>query len=144
MRKPKKYDDLLAKMVKLEDQKSVFPTYKDALIFAACLGLRRQKRVCFEKSSEPINSQIFSSNFDQMVIDVIAITAEDGDPMIMANERSDVRTKIFEEYACGGLEIIDNEIYQSSLSFEGGLIKLVLDEQKDENILDEITNLADI
>ena len=76
--------------------------------------------------------------------DLLAKTAEDGDPMIMANERSDVRTKIFEEYACGGLEIIDNEIYQSSLSFEGGLIKLVLDEQKDENILDEITNLADI
>ncbi len=145
VRRPKQFDDLLNTLANLKEQRSVFPTYKDALVFAACLGLQRNKRVSFEKYSEPINLQIFSSDFDHMAMDVIAITAENNDPMIMATERAADRIRIFEEYACGGLEIIQNELNQGKLEeLEEGLLQLVLAEQNENDILDDILDLTSI
>lgn len=141
VRKPKQYDDLLEY---LKDQKNIFPTFKDVLVFAACVGLNRGKRVQFDKVSEPINIQTFSEDFDQMAIDVIAITAANDDPMIMAVERSEERVRIFEEYACGGLEIIDHELNQGKMDIEDGLVRLILEEQQDDSILTEITDLSEV
>lgn len=141
VRRPKQYDELLRL---LKEQTNIFPTLKDAIVFAACLGLSRDKRVSFEKTSEPINMQTFGEEFDQMAIDVIGISASDDDPMIMATERSDERVRIFEEYACGGLEIINHEVFQGGADLEDGLIRLVLEEQKDDSILSEITDLSEV
>lgn len=141
VRRPKQYDELLRL---LKEQTNIFPTLKDAIVFAACLGLSRDKRVSFDKTSEPINMQTFGDEFDQMTIDVIGILASDDDPMIMATERSDERVRIFEEYACGGLEIINHEVVQGGADLEDGLVRLVLEEQKDDSILSEITDLSEV
>ena len=138
VRRPMRFDDLL---VELTRDTGIFKTYKDALVFAACLGYSRGKRVAFEKSSEPINVQIFSGKFDQMVINTVAI-AELTDPYVMASDRQDERLKIFEEYACGGLEIMENEIGHGGLSMDEGLINLILQAEDGGRILDEITDLA--
>ena len=139
VRRPQNFDAFLQELTR---EQGIFKTYKDALVFAACLGFSRDKRVSFDKSSEPINLQVFGAHFDQMVINVLAV-ANEGDPFIMSDEREDEKIRLFEEYACGGLEIMHNEVGQGPLRMDEGLLKMVLAEQEDTNILMEITELAE-
>jgi dnd system-associated protein 4 len=138
VRRPEKFKDFLTEITQ---EKEVFRYYKDALVFAACLGYSRGKRVPFEKTSEPIHLTVFSGNFDEMVMNTIAI-AELDDPYVMARNREDEKIKIFEEYACGGLEIMENELGQGNLSIDEGLINMVMGEEESDRILDEITDLG--
>ncbi|PNU18660.1 DNA phosphorothioation-associated protein 4 [Geothermobacter hydrogeniphilus] len=138
VRRPVEFDKMLNE---LRDE-GIFKTYKDALVFAACLGKNRGKRVAFEKSGEPINLQIFSAEFDQMVLNCIAIS-ENSEPEIMGKDREDEKVRIFEEYACGGLEILKNEFWDSRLGWESGLVNLILREEKEDKILTDITMLGD-
>lgn len=137
VRRPAEYDQMLNNL----REKGIFKTYKDALVFSACLGKNRNKRKEFVKSSEPIHLQIFSSEFDQMVLNSIAIS-ENLDPEMMGAHREDDKIKIFEEYACGGLEIMKNEFWDSKLEWETGLVTLILREEKEEKILTDITMLG--
>jgi dnd system-associated protein 4 len=136
VRRPKKYEEL---MTNLKDSGS-FETLKDVLVYAASLGLQKNTREEFKETSEPINLHIFSGTFDVMVLNLIAIK-ESGDPRIMANERSDDRVKIFEEYACGGLGVIDNH-FQGSGDIVETLTGLIMQVEAKKNTLDEIVGLA--
>ena len=141
VRRPQQFEEMMAELCK---EKGLFKTYKDLMIFAACLGFKRRKRVEFNKSSEPINLQIFSGSFDHTVINTIAI-AETNDPTVMSSEqdKSDQRIKVFEEYACGGLEILQDEIWDSKLmSWEDAFLRFVLQEETESSLLDDITSLA--
>lgn len=137
VRRPLKFDDFLTELTR---GKEIFRTYKDALVFAACLGYSRGKRVEFEKTGEPVNLQVFSGKFDEMVLNTIAI-AELDDPYVMAKNREDEKIKIFEEYACGGLEIMENEVGHGKLDIYEGIVNMILEEESDR-ILDEITDLG--
>jgi dnd system-associated protein 4 len=75
-------------------------------------------------------------------MNAIAI-ADTEDPFVMAKAREDEKIKIFEEYACGGLEILENLLGQAQLSWNEALAALVMDEEKSGGILDIITGLAD-
>lgn len=138
VRRPQQFDGLLSELTK---GKEVFQTYKDALVFAACLGFKRDRCVPFEKSGEPINLHVFSGQFDAAVMNAIAI-AKLGDPFVMAKNREDEKIKIFEEYACGGLEILENMLGQGHVPKHEALVALVLDEEKSGGILDVISGLA--
>ena len=136
VRRPEQFKEFLTELTK---EKEVFETYKDALVFAACLGFNRGKRVSFEKTSEPINIQIFRDQFDEMVMNVLAI-AETDQPFVIAKDRETEKIRIFEEYACGGLEIMQNEIGHGSL--DESLLAIILEEEESEGILGEIKGLA--
>ena len=138
VRRPERFKDFLTEITQ---EQAVFRTYKDAMVFAACLGYSRGKRVPFEKTSEPINLQVFSGKFDEMVINTIAI-AELDDPYVMARNREEEKIRIFEEYACGGLEIMKNEVSQGKLAIDEGLISMIMGEEDSERILDDITDLG--
>jgi dnd system-associated protein 4 len=138
VRRPERFKDFLTEIT---HEKAVFRTYKDAMVFAACLGYSRGKRVPFEKTSEPINLQVFGGKFDEMVLNTIAI-AELDDPFVMARNREEEKIRIFEEYACGGLEIMENEVAQGKLAIDEGLISMIMGEEESDRILDEITELG--
>jgi dnd system-associated protein 4 len=137
VRRPVEYELMLNEL----RDKGVFKTYKDALIFSASLGKARNKRVEFTKSSEPINLSIFSLDDDKMVLNSIAVD-EDSDPYLLSDDREDEKILIFEEYACGGLEILKNEIYDLKLDWEKSLISMIFREEDTEKILTDITMLA--
>jgi len=138
VRRPSEFDDMLTDM----RNKKVFDTYKDALIFAACLGFKRKKRVPFTKSSEPISLQIFSDEFNKSVLNIISV-AESSDLSHMGKEKEAERIAIFEEYACGGLEIIKNEYWDTKLDLNKGLAALIMQEQEtDEQFISDITGLS--
>lgn len=90
-----------------------FETYADVLAFAATLGVKHKRRVPLlgevsKRDPSPIHRETFSAKGYDMVMNLIAV-ADRGDPKILAsNEASSAeRVQAFEEYANGGLEILE-------------------------------------
>jgi len=138
VRRPSEFDEMLTEF----KNKKVFSTYKDAILFAACLGFKRKKRVAFSKTSEPIHLQYFSDEFNKAVINILAV-AESSNLLFMGKEKEGERIEIFEEYACGGLEIIKNELWDTKLDVSKGLASLIMQEQEsDEQFISDITGLS--
>jgi dnd system-associated protein 4 len=138
VRRPRQYEEMLKKLC--QEDGRIFTTYKDALVFAACLGFERQRRVSFDKDSDRVRMEVFRGEYDAAIFHCIGI-AHTLDPTIMGSAREAERIKIFEEYACGGLEIIDAEVYAASGQWEQTLLAMVVKQAKGEvSVLDDITS----
>lgn len=92
VRRPAEFEEMLSE---LRDE-GIFPTFKDALVFAAALGFRRGNRRPFQKSSEPIDLEVFRGDFDRTIISIIAIE-ENNDPKMLAPSNEAKRVLCFEE-----------------------------------------------
>jgi dnd system-associated protein 4 len=108
--------ELVKSLIASTDNNSPFQTYADVILFAAVLGSKHQQRLPLgeisKKEPGPISSEIFIARGYDPVMKLIAITATENINVIAPN-RSDVeqqRIHIFEEYANGGLEIIQQEL----------------------------------
>lgn len=107
-----------AKLVKdlkvSEDTTGPFQTYVDVMVFAAALGAKRKKRVPlveFARDLDPIRRDYFDNNRCELLINLLAISETQDQKILADNEESDEqRIKIFEEYANGGLEILQDEL----------------------------------
>ena len=87
-----------------------FPTMRDVLLFAAGVGVAFERRVPFEKASEPIRYEVLTSEaFADAFVSMIAAVNADQDPEILDGARISERLLIFEEYANGGLEYIQEQ-----------------------------------
>jgi dnd system-associated protein 4 len=106
-----------AKLVKAlragEGSTGPFQTYYEILIFAASLGIKKNRFLPFRDSEsskeiDPIRQEQFSSKGYDQVINLISVM-HTGEPGILGdNDESEAsRVSIFEGYANGGLEIID-------------------------------------
>ena len=108
--------ELVKSLIASTDNNSPFQTYADVILFAAVLGSKQKQRLPLgeisKKEPGPISSEIFIARGYDPVMKLIAITATENINVI-APDRSDVeqqRIHIFEEYANGGLEIIQQEL----------------------------------
>lgn len=107
-----------AKLVKSlkasDDTTGPFQTYVDVMVFAAALGLKRKKRVSlmeFARDLDPIRRDYFDNNRCELVLNLLAISESQDQNILADDEKSDEqRIKIFEEYANGGLEILQEEL----------------------------------
>jgi len=105
VRRAEKFDAVLKL---LKDEEKIFSSYKDVLVFAACLAKSRgQVKEEFSKSSEPIPLHVFNGEFDMTVISAIAISEpNDCEVNFLSEKNQDRKILIFEEYAASGLKII--------------------------------------
>lgn len=106
--------ELVKALVASNEKTAPFQTYVEVMTFAAALGAKHKKRVPlieFTKTLDPIRRDYFRSNSCEFTINLLAF-AETQDPKILADDEiSDAqRINIFEEYANGGLEILQNEL----------------------------------
>lgn len=137
IRRPKQFEEMLKKLCQEEDK--IFLTYKDALVFAACLGFSRNRRLAFDRSSEPVGLHIFKGDYDAAIFNCIGLS-ETSDPQIMGSDRESERIRIFEEFACGGLGIIEEEIYRGAGAWDQLMLALVVSQAKPEpSVLNDIT-----
>lgn len=104
VRRPKAYDELLNLL--RDREQGVFSTYKSALVFAAAVGFKEKKRVPFTELGEPIALTLFSENQDQPFMFCLALTEFD-DASYLREDKFLEAMQVFEEYAAGGLEILD-------------------------------------
>ncbi|MFM6080920.1 MAG: DNA phosphorothioation-associated protein 4, partial [Dolichospermum sp.] len=91
-------------------------TFADVIVFAAALGVKYKKRVPLGEISKrepaPIRLEVFAVSGYDILIKLIALT-ETQDIIILSphgEEHEKQRNGIFEEYANGGLEILQNEL----------------------------------
>lgn len=142
VRRPKQFENMLLDLC--QSEKKIFLSYKDALVFAACLGYVKGIRKQFEKTSEPVGMHIFKGEFDESVFQCLGL-CEMKDPAIMSDDNLDKRIRIFEEYAAGGLEVIKTRIYDGPEDWDNALVGLILEyESEQKKILDDITGMADV
>ena len=107
-----------AKLVKdlkaADDTTGPFQTYVEVMLFAAALGAKRKKRVPlveFSRDLDPIRRDYFGNNKCELVINLLAISETKEHSILADNEKcDDERIQIFEEYANGGLEILQDEL----------------------------------
>ena len=108
--------ELVKSLVASTDNNSPFQTYADVILFAATLGAKQQQRSPLGEISkrEPgsINSDVFIARGYDPVMKLIAIAATENINIITPDrtEFEQQRIQIFEEYANGGLEILEQEL----------------------------------
>jgi len=108
VRRPQQHEALLSEL----RNEGVFPTLRDALLFAAALGYRFRRKVKFTSAAgDPIRYETLTSPvFAEALINMIAAGDSDGDPEVMDKGRLEERVGRFEEYANGGLEYLQEQV----------------------------------
>jgi dnd system-associated protein 4 len=111
--------ELVKTLISADGAMGPFQTFADAIAFAAALGAKHNKRVPLEEISKrepsPIRLESFASMGHDILIKLLAINETQDIKILSLNEEEyeRQRNQIFEEYANGGLEILQNELHGS-------------------------------
>lgn len=94
--------------------RSLFPTIRELLCFAALLGYSEKRRVPLDRSKgvEDVSYQQFERGDAEDLIYLIAL-AETHDPEILKDGEENRCAESFEEYANGGLGLITDALLRS-------------------------------
>lgn len=111
-----------------------FQTYADVVVFAAMFGFKRKKRVAVEtvakREPSPISMEVFISRGYDLAINLLTLS-ETKDTTCLSHfnpESEPKKTKIFEEYANGGLEILQEE-FRGAVDYTNHLLLLLISER---------------
>lgn len=106
--------DLVKALVASNEKTAPFQTYVEVLVFAAALGVKHKKRTIVEEVSkrdpDPIPQEHFISRGYDLIIKVLAVTDTKTLSILSSNDSEVAYIEIFEEYANGGLEILQSEL----------------------------------
>jgi dnd system-associated protein 4 len=135
-------------VVALKEQPTTpFETYADVMVFAASLGYSRNKLIPFTKSAvqpEAIRLNTFSSRGYDTAINLLAISHTKNQKVLGNDEESNnEKIKIFEEYANGGLEIIQDRL-KGSIDYLDTILLLLASERNNSQQDDREFDLSDL
>lgn len=126
--------DLVKALAASDSKTGLFSTYADVVLFAAAFGIKRRKREPLQTISKrepgPIAQDYFINRGYDVVIDLIAI-GEVKDKEILSSGKPEVETQriqIFEEYANGGLEILQEEL-KGAIDYAEQILLMMLGER---------------
>lgn len=126
VRRPHQHEGLMTEL----QEEGGFGTFRDILLLASAVGYRFSRRVGFSESAEPIRYEVLTGPaFSEALINMIAANVVKDDPEVMDAARLEERVAIFEEYANGGLEYIQEQInvrHQPAALVVGDLVSEVL------------------
>ena len=139
VRRPKEFEEFMSEL-RDDEKNKVFDSYKNCILFCAALCAKQGKnfKESFNESAEPIMLAIFHGEYDKAFINALAIFDTD-DAMVISPDREEERIKILEQYACGGLRILQGELFKD-ISAEKQIIALLKRDILPENIINDITN----
>ncbi|GAB1538989.1 hypothetical protein NUACC21_16540 [Scytonema sp. NUACC21] len=135
--------ELVKALVSADGTTGPFQTYADAIAFAAALGAKHKRRVPLGEISkrEPgsIGQEIFVSRGYDLVIKLLGVTTTQDIQILSSQEAEfeDERLRIFEEYANGGLEILQAEVRGTVDYLERILLLLSLERTNEQQPEDE-------
>ncbi|MEH1805364.1 MAG: DNA phosphorothioation-associated protein 4 [Nostoc sp.] len=124
-----------------------FNTFADVIVFAAALGAKHKKRVVLGEISKrepsPIRIEYFASMGNDILIKLLAINETKDIKTLSLNEEEYERQRnhIFEEYANGGLEILQNEL-RGSVDYSERILLFLSYERMNEEKQDEEFDLT--
>jgi len=111
------HEDMVQRLAMLKlpgADRTLFPTIRELLCFAALLGYSENRRIPLDREpgTEDVSYQQFERGDAEDLIYLIAL-AETKDPEILKDGRESSCAEIFEEYANGGLQILRDAMLQS-------------------------------
>jgi dnd system-associated protein 4 len=130
--------ELVKALTNIDGATGPFQTFADAIVFAAVLGAKYKKRVPLGEISKrepaPIRLEYFASMGNDLLIKLLAVNETEEIKILSFTEEEYAiqRNHIFEEYANGGLEILQNELRGSVDYSERILLFLSYERTKNE------------
>ncbi|AVH62933.1 DNA phosphorothioation-associated protein 4 [Nostoc sp. 'Peltigera membranacea cyanobiont' N6] len=121
-----------------------FQTYADVIVFAAALGAKHKRRVALGEISKrepsPIGQEHFIIKGYDLIIKLLAIAeAKELNILSYENEKyENQRLRMFEEYANGGLEILQQEL-RGAVDYSERLLLILMTERFNETLQQEAT-----
>jgi len=110
IKRSQKFENLVIKLADVHHPttgKSVFPTIRELMCFAAALGFENDRRKKLQNETNDVDARtVEKSQQTQDLIYLIALAAEK-DAKILWDENEERMYQIFEEYAEGGFEILE-------------------------------------
>ena len=102
-------------LLSANNPQGVFTTYADLIAFAAIFGKKYNYSVklgAIAKEPSPISIDVFNSRGYEPLFKLVAITTSNSREIISSYEENqeELRVKIFEEYANGGLEKLQQQL----------------------------------
>jgi dnd system-associated protein 4 len=125
--------ELVQKLLDTKGTTGAFPTYADVIAFAASLGAKYEKRIPLAEISKsepaPINLEVFISRGYDSLIKLIAVAAtQEIDILARDSEAEEQRILIFEEYANGGLEKLQEDL-RGAVDYTERLLLILMNER---------------
>lgn len=127
------------------DEEGVFFTYKDALLLAVCIGHNegKKEKLSIATGDGEIHWEVFERNvMDVAMVNAIALSETNDLNILLDTEESfDRKFTILEEYANGGIHILEEKVLDSPGEPIDNLINYILkqvEEKEEEGILERI------
>lgn len=139
--------DLVQSLVQTNNNNlGVFQTYADVMAFAAALGRKYKKRSTVDiiaKEPSPISLEIFSSRGYDLLIKLLAISETEDPKIISAYDitAEEKRAIIFEEYANGGLEKLQEQL-KGSVDYAERILLILTEERFPKSSLEQDFDLT--
>jgi dnd system-associated protein 4 len=116
-----------------------FQTYADVIVFAAALGAKHKKQVPLGEISKrepaPVGQEHFFIKGYDFVIKLLAMIEEQEINILSSQENYVNKSlRVFEEYANGGLEILQNEL-RGAVDYSDRLLLVLISERFNEKNL---------
>tara|TARA_B100000795_G_scaffold258618_1_gene232826 strand:- start:475 stop:891 length:417 start_codon:yes stop_codon:yes gene_type:complete len=116
VKRPEIYDGLLNELK--DPELGVFKTLATALLFAAAYGFKNKTRDVITKAGEPINFSIFDEQQHAVPFIYSLALTEYTDVSYLQEEKFEEMITVFEEYAAGGLRLLDGRLQRANLKVE--------------------------
>ncbi|BAB76613.1 DNA phosphorothioation-associated protein 4 [Anabaena sp. FACHB-709] len=139
--------ELVKSLLASKDTTGPFHTYVEVMVFAAALGVKYKKRVPLGETTKrepsPIPQENFASLGHELIIKLLAVNETHDIEIISSREEEyeDKRTEIFEEYANGGLAILENEL-RGSVDYSERILLFLISERDNKETLEEEFDLS--
>jgi len=126
VRRPAEHEQL---MKRLTGDEGPFSTLAEVLTFAAGLGYAEGRREPFTAVGDAIDFDVFQRLGVEGFIDMLAAAVHE-DVTILGPDQSDARLMVFEEFANGGLDVIQSRIAQTKADLDS-LLTIILEREHD-------------
>jgi dnd system-associated protein 4 len=140
----KNKSELVKRLVSDEKDTAPFRMYVDLIAFAAALGASKRNLVPLGEIANdpaPIRQSVFERQGYDTIINLLAMY-NNKDPLILADseEKDNERTRIFEEYANGGLQILEEEL-RGAVDYLETILLIIADQRRLTVEVDETFDL---
>ena len=129
--------EFVKRLLRTEESNGPFRIQADVLAFAASLGASRRRRRRFSQSTrEPIRQEVFERQNYVPLMNLIAVFANrDAKVLADTDEMEEARAVAFEEYASGGLEILEQEL-EGAVEYLPAILLIIASERRGEEEVD--------
>ena len=139
--------ELVQRLLDEKRTTGMFSTYADVIAFAASLGVKHQRRSPVTEVSQsepaPISLEVFISRGYERLIRLIAVVSTEDIKVLSSEDElaEAARVLIFEEYANGGLEKLQQEL-RGAVDYTDRLVLILNAERFSQEVNNEEFDLS--